>query len=308
MKSAEASLAFYTGLLGFKLVDRVPYGTFTKYFLATPPAGAALPAPGTEEAHAALFTPSSYTRLCLHHKHGSEADPTFKVESGNVEPLRGFGHIAVTVPDVYAASADLESKGVGFKKRPDEGRMKGLAFALDPDGYWVEIIKRPETHVGDGGYVLNQTMIRVKNPEPTLQYYREKLGLVLLCTRHFSEAAFSLYFLCDPRSIPEGTVVPEDSDAGMELSKSITGAVVELTHNHGTESQEAFSYCTGDPVGMKHLAFTVPAAHLAEAAALLSAAPADAAAPDEEGVLVARDPDGYTIQLLPEGWNHSVSA
>jgi len=22
--------------------------------------------------------------------------------------------------------------------------MKGLAFALDPDGYWVEIIKRPE--------------------------------------------------------------------------------------------------------------------------------------------------------------------
>ena len=41
-----------------------------------------------------------------------------------------------------------------------------------------------------------QTMIRVKNPEPTLQYYREKLGLVLLCTRHFSEAAFSLYFLC----------------------------------------------------------------------------------------------------------------
>jgi hypothetical protein len=66
--SLSSSTAPTAGLLGFKLVDRVPYGTFTKYFLATPPAGAALPAPGTEEAHAALFTPSSYTRLCLHHK------------------------------------------------------------------------------------------------------------------------------------------------------------------------------------------------------------------------------------------------
>ncbi len=55
-------------------------------------------------------------------------------------------------------------KGVGFKKRPDEGRMKGLAFALDPDGYWVEIIKRPETHVGDGGYVLNQARCTLPTP------------------------------------------------------------------------------------------------------------------------------------------------
>ena len=27
--------------------------------------------------------------------------------------------------------------GVAFQKRPDEGRMKGLAFCLDPDGRWV---------------------------------------------------------------------------------------------------------------------------------------------------------------------------
>jgi hypothetical protein len=28
------------------------------------------------------------------------------------------------------------------QKKPDEGGMKGLAFAKDPDGYWIEIIKR----------------------------------------------------------------------------------------------------------------------------------------------------------------------
>jgi lactoylglutathione lyase len=44
-------------------------------------------------------------------------------------------------PDVYAACAELEAAGVRFQKRPDEGRMKGIAFALDPDGYWIEVVQ-----------------------------------------------------------------------------------------------------------------------------------------------------------------------
>jgi len=31
--------------------------------------------------------------------------------------------------------------------------MKGIAFALDPDGYWIEIIKRKEG-TGLSGYTL----------------------------------------------------------------------------------------------------------------------------------------------------------
>jgi lactoylglutathione lyase len=34
----------------------------------------------------------------------------------------------------------LLANGVAFHKKPDEGRMKGLAFALDPDGYWIELV------------------------------------------------------------------------------------------------------------------------------------------------------------------------
>ena len=30
--------------------------------------------------------------------------------------------------------------GVEFVKKPDDGKMKGLAFIKDPDGYWVEIL------------------------------------------------------------------------------------------------------------------------------------------------------------------------
>ena len=35
---------------------------------------------------------------------------------------------------------------VKFHKKPDEGRMKGLAFALDPDGYWLEIVEEIVTN------------------------------------------------------------------------------------------------------------------------------------------------------------------
>jgi lactoylglutathione lyase len=34
-------------------------------------------------------------------------------------------------------------------KEPDGGSMKGLAFAYDPDGYAVEIIKRGGIEFGD---------------------------------------------------------------------------------------------------------------------------------------------------------------
>lgn len=76
------------------------------------------------------------------HNHGTEDDKEFSHHSGNTEPRKGFGHIGFLVDDVYEACAQLEATGVEFQKKPDEGGMKGLAFAKDPDGYWIEIIKR----------------------------------------------------------------------------------------------------------------------------------------------------------------------
>jgi lactoylglutathione lyase len=35
----------------------------------------------------------------------------------------------------------LESKNVSWKKRLTDGRMRDIAFVLDPDGYWIEIIQ-----------------------------------------------------------------------------------------------------------------------------------------------------------------------
>lgn len=51
--------------------------------------------------------------------------------------------------------------------------MKGLAFALDPDGYWVEIIKRPENTPFTGQITFGQTMLRVKDAQKSIKFYTE---------------------------------------------------------------------------------------------------------------------------------------
>lgn len=80
--------------------------------------------------------------LELTHKHGAENDPAFKFAGGNSEPGKGFGHICISIDNIQAACKRLEDAGHKFQKRLSEGRIRHIAFVLDPDGYWVEIIRQ----------------------------------------------------------------------------------------------------------------------------------------------------------------------
>jgi lactoylglutathione lyase len=136
IKDPEKSVAFYRDVLGMTLADRYdfPAGKFSLYFFGYP--ASEIP---TDPAARAEWVFSQPALLELTHNWGTETQVGPAYHNGNAEP-RGFGHIGVTVPDVYAACARFEALGVEFVKRPDDGVMKGLAFIRDPDGYWIEIL------------------------------------------------------------------------------------------------------------------------------------------------------------------------
>ncbi|XP_050368536.1 lactoylglutathione lyase [Argentina anserina] len=137
IKDPKVSLDFYSRVLGMSLLKRLdfPEMKFTLYFLGYVDVASA----PTEPVDRTVWTFGQKATIELTHNWGTESDPEFKgYHNGNSEP-RGFGHIGITVDDTYKACERFEHLGVEFVKRPDDGKMKGIAFIKDPDGYWIEI-------------------------------------------------------------------------------------------------------------------------------------------------------------------------
>jgi len=136
VRDPEATVAFYRDVLGMRLLDRYdfPDMEFSLYFMGY--SQATLPEDARERARWVFSQPALVE---FTHNWGTESEPDFAYHDGNADP-QGFGHIGISVPDVYAACGRMERMGVEFVKRPDDGSMKGLAFVKDPDGYWIEIL------------------------------------------------------------------------------------------------------------------------------------------------------------------------
>ncbi len=140
VKDPVKSLAFYTGVLGMTLlaVKKFPDMEFDLYFLAklTESERENLPAGDDLE----IFAFRQRGILELTHNYGTETKVDFSYHDGNQEP-QGFGHICFNVPNLEEAVAWFDQNKVEFKKRPEEGKMKGIAFIKDVDGYWIEIVQ-----------------------------------------------------------------------------------------------------------------------------------------------------------------------
>ena len=83
--------------------------------------------------------------LELTHNHGTESDPTFSgYASGNSDPGKGYGHIAIEVDDAAATCERIRAGGglVTREAGPVKGGTTVIAFVQDPDGYKIELIER----------------------------------------------------------------------------------------------------------------------------------------------------------------------
>ncbi|KAJ3761590.1 Glyoxalase/Bleomycin resistance protein/Dihydroxybiphenyl dioxygenase [Lentinula raphanica] len=138
VRDPEVSLMFYTEIIGMDLLSKKDMGDFTLYFLAFDQ-GQNYKDMSEEKRDKAKSAREGVLQLT--HNHGTEQDESFTgYASGNCDPGRGFGHIAITVNDVEEACARFEQLGVQFKKRLQDGKMRHVAFILNPDGYWIEVV------------------------------------------------------------------------------------------------------------------------------------------------------------------------
>lgn len=227
IKDPKVSVPFYTENFGMKLIATFPFKDFTLYMLNY-----------ETEANKNLNWSARPGVLELCHNHGVENDPEYKLNNGNGEKDRGFGHICVSVDNIQAFQDKLLANDVKFQKKLSDGRQKDIAFALDPNGYWIELIEnginKVEAKTDSLSYKLNHTMIRIKDPKKSLEFYRDVLGFKLLSTKEFPEAKFTLYFLGyehDPNFKQDTLTKPDQS--------KLEG-IIELTHNWGTESDPEF--------------------------------------------------------------------
>lgn len=145
VKDPQTSLDFYTGVLGFKLVMHrdFPQWGFSVYFVAHG-LTKEVPEDADERWNMCMTTPGCVE---LTWNHGSESAQGLVYNTGNSDSTGaeskvkgGFGHLGITVPDVYEACEGFLKKGATFHKSPNSGGMKGLAFVKDPDGYLIEVL------------------------------------------------------------------------------------------------------------------------------------------------------------------------
>ncbi|KAF2452890.1 lactoylglutathione lyase [Lineolata rhizophorae] len=250
-KDPQRSVAFYQ-LLGLSLVNKMsmPEAKFDLYFLAyDSPTAASSGAHWTDRQGVIELT----------HNYGTESDPNYTVNNGNAEPFKGFGHVCISVDNIQAACKRLEDEGCKFQKKLTDGRMRNIAFVLDPDGYWVEVIGQThfeetekESTTATTAYRMNHTMIRVKDVEKSLDFYKRVMGMKLYRTSENPGASFNLYFLGYGPDAPEPTSSKPNPVADRE-------GLLELTWNYGTENDPEFKYHNGNdqPQGFGHICVSV---------------------------------------------------
>src|ERR1700761_5519926 len=64
---------------------------------------------------------------------------------GRTEPYEigtGYGHIAITTPDLDATLSELKEQGIEPERPPYMVSTSRICFVCDPDGYRVELIER----------------------------------------------------------------------------------------------------------------------------------------------------------------------
>jgi lactoylglutathione lyase len=158
----------------------------------------------------------------------------------------------------------------------------------------VAAIRDPATR----DFVFNHTMLRVKDPQVSLDFYTRVFGFTLVRRNDFEKGKFSLYFLA---LVDDDGDIPDDAAARRTWLARQRG-VLELTHNHGTEHETGRVYHdgNGEPRGFGHICISVPDVRAACARLEALGVPFQKRLQDGsmKDIAFVKDPDGYRIELI----------
>lgn len=149
-------------------------------------------------------------------------------------------------------------------------------------------------------YVFNQTMLRVKDPARSLEFYSKVLGMTLVKKLDFEDMEFSLYFMA---AISPDDLKQWSSEASERVEQTFgRPAMLELTHNWGDEIDALVNYHSGNenPKGFGHIGFAVPDVDEAcerfeNLGVEFQKKPNDGTM---KGIAFIKDPDGYWIEIF----------
>ena len=82
----------------------------------------------------------------------AEIELTYNWGVESYELGTAYGHLAVGVPDAYAAVEKIKAAGGNVTREagPVKGGSTVIAFVTDPDGYKIELIQKAQQEAGVG--------------------------------------------------------------------------------------------------------------------------------------------------------------
>ncbi|XP_028296436.1 lactoylglutathione lyase-like isoform X2 [Gouania willdenowi] len=149
----------------------------------------------------------------------------------------------------------------------------------------------------EADFMMQQTMLRVKDPAKSISFYTGVLGMTLLQKIDFPSMRFTLYFL----GYEEKGEIPQDLKERTAWTFS-RRATVELTHNWGSEKDGKLSYHNGndEPRGFGHIGIAVP--NVEDACKVFEELGVTFVKKPDSGKMkdlaFIQDPDGYWIEIL----------
>lgn len=166
---------------------------------------------------------------------------------------------------------------------------------------------------------MQQTMYRVKDPIKSLEFYCDILGFKLIMYKEFTEYEFNVYFVAQT----EPKDIPADEEGRWLYCMNMPGCL-ELTYNYGSEKEDGLVYNTGNadstgvpstssaagaatPTKIKggfgHIGISTPCVYQAcerfkTLGCTFTKTPNSGGM---KGLAFIKDPDGYLIEILPQG-------